>query len=65
MPWLLNVAPSREIVLPVFPGDAGKRKDPMEIVRFIFWEAAKILGLVFLAMFAAKAVGALVTSNQT
>jgi tetratricopeptide (TPR) repeat protein len=33
----------------------------MEIVRFIFWEAAKVLGLVFLGMVAAKAVAALLT----
>jgi tetratricopeptide (TPR) repeat protein len=28
----------------------------MELIRFIFWEAAKVLGLVFLAMVAAKGV---------
>ncbi len=33
----------------------------MEIIRFIFWEAAKVLGLVFLGMVAAKAVARLVT----
>jgi tetratricopeptide (TPR) repeat protein len=33
----------------------------MEIVRFVFWEAAKILGLVFLGMVSAKAVAGLVT----
>ena len=33
----------------------------MEIVRFIFWEAAKVLGLVFLGMVAAKAVAGLLT----
>ena len=32
----------------------------MEIIRFIFWEAAKVLGLVFLGMVAAKAVASLV-----
>ena len=31
----------------------------MEIIRFIFWEAAKVLGLVFLGMVAAKAVASL------
>ena len=33
----------------------------MEIIRFIFWEAAKILGLVFLGMVAAKSVAGLIT----
>jgi tetratricopeptide (TPR) repeat protein len=32
----------------------------MEIIRFIFWEAAKVLGLVFLGIVAAKAVASLV-----
>jgi tetratricopeptide (TPR) repeat protein len=32
----------------------------MEFIRFIFWEAAKVLGLVFLGMVAAKSVGGLV-----
>ena len=31
----------------------------MELIRFIFWEAAKVLGLVFLGMVSAKAVAAL------
>ncbi len=31
----------------------------MEIIRFIFWEAAKVLGLVFLGLLSAKAVGGL------
>ena len=35
----------------------------MEVIRFIFWEAVKILGLVFLAIIAAKAVGGLATSR--
>lgn len=33
----------------------------MEIIRFVFWEAAKVLGLVFLAMVAAKSVKGLTT----
>lgn len=33
----------------------------MEIIRFIFWEAAKILGLVFLGMVTSKAVAGLIT----
>ena len=31
----------------------------MELIRFIFWEAAKVLGLVFLGLVSAKAVAAL------
>jgi tetratricopeptide (TPR) repeat protein len=31
----------------------------MEFIRFIFWEAAKVLGLVFLGMVAAKVIAAL------
>jgi tetratricopeptide (TPR) repeat protein len=32
----------------------------MEFIRFVFWEAAKVLGLVFLGIVAAKAVASLV-----
>ena len=32
----------------------------MEIIRFVFWEAAKVLGLVFLGMLAAKSAAPLV-----
>jgi tetratricopeptide (TPR) repeat protein len=31
----------------------------VEVIRFVFWEAAKILGLVFLVLVSIKAVGAL------
>ena len=31
----------------------------MELIRFIFWEAVKVLGLVFLGMVSAKTVAAL------
>ncbi len=33
----------------------------MEIIRFIFWEAVKVLGLVFLGVVAAKSVRSLET----
>lgn len=35
----------------------------MEIIRFIFWEAVKVLGLVLLGLIACKSVAALRTSN--
>ena len=36
----------------------------MEIIRFIFWEAVKILGLVFLGLVSAKAVAALMVRRH-
>jgi tetratricopeptide (TPR) repeat protein len=35
----------------------------VEAIRFIFWEAVKVLGLVFLGLFAAKAVTGLATGR--
>jgi tetratricopeptide (TPR) repeat protein len=35
----------------------------VEIIRFIFWEAVKVLGLVFLGLFSAKAVTGLATGR--
>ncbi len=37
----------------------------MEIIRFIFWEAIKVLGLVLIALLACKSVAALSTSTVT
>jgi len=36
----------------------------LELIRFIFWEAAKVLGLVFLGLLSAKAVAALTVRNR-
>ena len=32
----------------------------MEVIRFVFWEAVKVLALVFLGLVATKAVAALI-----